>query len=606
MAGEIARGLAIVINELHNIDKTKRLMQDSQEKANGVASQTGYQEMITSPLLSTMVLNVLRPNPTRGQAQISQPLLNTPNSKKEQQSPKTETGKDPERTKISQGPVKPIRIGDTIADVLAKTFNFLYVQQQWHDKKIKDDKKYQKEVDKIKNNALDETIEAVGGVSSEKTKKKDKKIKKQKNGMSKEFMRGLYGAAFIGGDILLNTNWKEKFEETFKDAMKDFDLDFKFGNKEGTAAIGGTKAGDWSKDTEFLNKVNKYAEKKGIKASDLFGVMASESGMDPSKVAKSGATGLIQFMPETAKGLGTSTEELSKMTRSQQFDYVEKYLEKGGLKQGAKGSDIYAQVYLPARKSRDVLAEKGESYYESNKGLDIGNKGKITQEDLQARVESKKKEFYIEDTLSGTKSATSMAKLTPKNITSSFGKRTLEGVEKEHGGVDIKGKMGDTVVSSQDGKVSVVGFEAGGYGNYVEVDHGNGLKTRYAHLSKTDVNVGDMLSAGEKLGEVGSTGHSTGPHLHYELLQNGKKVDVTQSESFNLNPVVEDYQLASADKSYGETQNMKKMNKMSGAFTGTTIIDNTTNIIRPGNIYAMQQEQTSSYSPLIELSYGYR
>jgi murein DD-endopeptidase MepM/ murein hydrolase activator NlpD len=65
----------------------------------------------------------------------------------------------------------------------------------------------------------------------------------------------------------------------------------------------------------------------------------------------------------------------------------------------------------------------------------------------------------------------------------------------------------------------------GGYGNMVEVDHGNGFSTRYGHMSKIDVKVGQTVRIGQQLGEIGSTGRSTGPHLHYETRIDGEPVD---------------------------------------------------------------------------------
>ena len=64
-----------------------------------------------------------------------------------------------------------------------------------------------------------------------------------------------------------------------------------------------------------------------------------------------------------------------------------------------------------------------------------------------------------------------------------------------------------------------------GYGNYIEIDHGNGFKTKYAHLNKSYVQKGDILQSGQEIGEVGATGRATGPHLHYEIIYNGTNVD---------------------------------------------------------------------------------
>jgi murein DD-endopeptidase MepM/ murein hydrolase activator NlpD len=93
-----------------------------------------------------------------------------------------------------------------------------------------------------------------------------------------------------------------------------------------------------------------------------------------------------------------------------------------------------------------------------------------------------------------------------------FGGRTYE----FHNGMDIDGERGDAVVAPAGGTVTKAGWQ-GGYGNMVEIDHGNGLVTRYGHMSKVEVEVGNGVSRGVLLGYVGSTGRSTGPHLHYEL-----------------------------------------------------------------------------------------
>ena len=101
-----------------------------------------------------------------------------------------------------------------------------------------------------------------------------------------------------------------------------------------------------------------------------------------------------------------------------------------------------------------------------------------------------------------------------------FGGRTYE----FHAGMDIDGDRGEIVVAPGSGIVSEAGYK-GGYGNMVEIDHGNGLTTRYGHLSRIEVEPGKTISRGELLGLIGSTGRSTGPHLHYELRVNGRPVN---------------------------------------------------------------------------------
>ena len=111
-------------------------------------------------------------------------------------------------------------------------------------------------------------------------------------------------------------------------------------------------------------------------------------------------------------------------------------------------------------------------------------------------------------------------------FTSGFGIRSdpFLGRPAMHTGLDFRAAMGDPVRATANGKVASAGW-AGGYGRMVEIDHGNGLSTRYGHLSEIDVKVGDPIKIGQVIGAVGSTGRSTGPHLHYETRIDGEAVD---------------------------------------------------------------------------------
>ena len=111
-------------------------------------------------------------------------------------------------------------------------------------------------------------------------------------------------------------------------------------------------------------------------------------------------------------------------------------------------------------------------------------------------------------------------------MTSGFGVRSdpfLRGPAM-HTGLDFRADTGDPARATAAGTVTIAGWNAG-YGKMVEVDHGNGLATRYAHLSAIDVAVGDTIKIGQVVGKVGSTGRSTGPHLHYETRIDGDPVD---------------------------------------------------------------------------------
>ena len=111
-------------------------------------------------------------------------------------------------------------------------------------------------------------------------------------------------------------------------------------------------------------------------------------------------------------------------------------------------------------------------------------------------------------------------------FTSGFGVRSdpFLGRPAMHTGLDFRAASGDPVRATANGKVVSSGW-AGGYGRMVEIDHGNGLSTRYGHLSEIGVKVGDSIRIGQVIGAVGSTGRSTGPHLHYETRIDGDAVD---------------------------------------------------------------------------------
>jgi murein DD-endopeptidase MepM/ murein hydrolase activator NlpD len=93
-----------------------------------------------------------------------------------------------------------------------------------------------------------------------------------------------------------------------------------------------------------------------------------------------------------------------------------------------------------------------------------------------------------------------------------------------HSGLDFVSGFGSPILSTAPGVVSYAGLRSG-YGKTVEVDHGRGFKTRYAHLSAISVTPGQRIAVGQRVGALGNTGRSTGPHLHYEIWLNGRAVN---------------------------------------------------------------------------------
>ena len=116
--------------------------------------------------------------------------------------------------------------------------------------------------------------------------------------------------------------------------------------------------------------------------------------------------------------------------------------------------------------------------------------------------------------------------LSQATVTSRFGALRAQGGggTRTHAGIDLAAAQGSPVTAAYDGRVSLANW-AGSYGLLVIVEHANGMQTRYAHLSRISVAAGQQVQKGQIVGLVGSTGRSTGPHLHFELRQDGRPVD---------------------------------------------------------------------------------
>lgn len=114
-------------------------------------------------------------------------------------------------------------------------------------------------------------------------------------------------------------------------------------------------------------------------------------------------------------------------------------------------------------------------------------------------------------------------------VSSRFGQRVhpITGEIKNHTGIDIASNQGTTIYAADGGTITLAAWN-GGYGNCVMIDHGNGYVTLYGHMSSIAVSQGQTVSQGDTIGYVGSTGNSTGPHLHFEVLKNGTRIDPEQ------------------------------------------------------------------------------
>lgn len=152
-------------------------------------------------------------------------------------------------------------------------------------------------------------------------------------------------------------------------------------------------------------------------------------------------------------------------------------------------------------------------------------------EQLASRIDHREQQLGVLEDIMRTNSLQDQVMPTGRPVTegwisSGFGVRTdpFTGRRTRHYGTDFAARHGTPVKAVADGVVTWSG-ERHGYGYLVEINHGNGYRTRYGHNSATHVAVGDKVSRGDVIADVGQTGRSTGPHLHFEVLHNGRTVD---------------------------------------------------------------------------------
>lgn len=347
---------------------------------------------------------------------------------------------------------------------------------------------------------------------------------------------------------------------------------FGFGGGAGfqEANVAGVK-GAWAKDTSFIGGVNQLAQKWDIDAGDLLGLFHSESGVNAQARNPSGATGIIQFMPDTARALGTSTDAIYKMNKTQQLTLVDQYFAMNKLPKGATAGQLYATVFLPAynRKSENFVIARpngpndagktNSKWYTQNAGLDVNRDGVITVGDLGIRLSKKRQEIGLGASKAGSgfralgnlamgaassfggavyEAATSAIQgignfimpVASARVTSGFGPRRspTPGGSTQHRGVDFgarrKGVAGDPIYAAAPGIVTMA-RPYKGYGNFVKIDHGKGMETRYGHLSSYTTFEGKKVQKGEQVGRMGNTGVSSGIHLHFELIKGGTPID---------------------------------------------------------------------------------
>jgi murein DD-endopeptidase MepM/ murein hydrolase activator NlpD len=519
---------------------------DKKSVGESISKTEGFQDMMASPVLSRLLKN----NSAK-QKSTSNNTTTKPEEKKE-----SVNKKDPNFSTISAGTFRPLKMGDSEADILAKMYNFMVQDYEVNKKQDALDEKYRKQLTEQKDKFTNELIVSLTGKKPAAAKKSSKSTNFSKLAKIGIMGAGALGTFFLAEKALANVDWKSLLP------------DFTKGGDSGTAgSLDETKAKDIY---DYLTK------EKGLTHEQAVGMVTNiqaESSFKPGAIGDNGTSGgLFQH----------HAERFESMKKEVGSDWQKDW----------KGQIDFA---LKEKEGKEYTSKQYKSTEESTRAFTKGfEKPKDAEAQAQKRVQNIPN---IERVISG------QPIIKQSKIFGKFGEHRGDHM---HGGVDIKGRTGDAVVSTEQGVVTNVGNEPSGYGTYIEIDHGNNIRTRYAHLSKTDIKAGDTVTKGQKIGEVGSTGHSTGPHLHYEVLQNNVKVD--PNSFMKISPVTTaslqapESSIAAIDEKFKETKQIKKT-MTSGQVSPTTILSQTNNNFSGDTNMLVSTDKDNTWPSLISKQY---
>lgn len=213
------------------------------------------------------------------------------------------------------------------------------------------------------------------------------------------------------------------------------------------------------------------------------------------------------------KKLEKACQEFASIFYNEMIKSMRKGVPENGLFHGGQGEDIYRSL-LDQEYAKKMASQNGNSLadalYQQFKGI-----GSTFEENNIKELR------HIEE-----KDFSPVWPVISKSVSSDFGwrKDPINGEKRFHYGMDFPAEKGTLVRATMSGRVMRSEFQEG-YGNMVEIDHGSGITTLYAHNEGNLVKEGDWIEKGTPLAKVGSTGRSTGPHLHFEVRNGGKQVD---------------------------------------------------------------------------------
>ncbi len=205
-----------------------------------------------------------------------------------------------------------------------------------------------------------------------------------------------------------------------------------------------------------------------------------------------------------------------------------------------RDNNVYRSIFeaepLPdSARAKALEKQKTIALVESMEDNELVSSIYVSLQNLTNRIEAQKKSYNTieqlienkEQLLAATPAIQPVSNQDLNRVASGFGYRIdpIYKTVKMHAGLDFSAPQGTPIYATADGVVKVAGFSDGGYGNHVVINHGYGYETLYGHMVRVKARRGQRVKRGEVVGYVGSTGKSTGPHLHYEVHKNNRKLD---------------------------------------------------------------------------------
>lgn len=498
--------------------------------------------------------------------------------------------RDPNRSKVTQGPVKPIKKGDTEADILAKLYNFMFVDCKEYNKEQKQQEKFKQTQEKLQLEQETEVKDVITG--------KEKTETKKTSGIG---LLGLVGlgvagllfskealAKFVGKDFdslfdLKNSNDKLKEIKTLFESFKLPDMP--------SFELFGGGGGDLSLSKEAIDPKQVYeylTKEKGVDPTHAMGMMASimgESGFRP------GALGDVDKSTGKYTSGGLFQHHLSRFEKMKSFVGPDWQNPENWKKQiDFALSEPEAKQYLSTVYAGGTQATAGF--------VRVFEKSKFQEEDIKKRV----------GFLPGIQKrilSTGNAQTETEKLYSPAPKENMQRVvghvgehreSHDHKGVDYAMPEGTQVSAAHSGVVKT-GFQKGGAGQYITITGDDGSETKYMHLKTIDVKEGQRINAGDPIGLSGGkagasySGSSEGPHLHFEYRKNGELQD-PERLSFATREDITPTTIPQQEK--------KETNKSSSV----VFIDNTNTNISGNKIQQFSFGNQSDKPPLLRAIYG--